>query len=181
MKVWAMQSKKCFSAEGTSVVIGMASGRVQGVETATLKRRDVAVANDLVSEVVSIPSTPGQFLLALQQRNTAVDVQGKETGEVLGSEDSSLWRVDLRTGELAPVGAFSGPVAALAQSADGTRLAWSSVAGTVILYDVTSGQQEALVPPGVSDDVESLAFSLDGEMLATGDRDGRLVLWSLAN
>lgn len=169
-----------FSGDGKSLVLGMESGRVQVVDTVTLKRSQVALAKARISEILPAPSKNGQFLVALEKRETGVSVYDPRTGEVFGLGDTALWRLDLQKGDLSPIGTFSGPIVSLAQSPDGERLAWSSL-GMVILYQPSSDQQEALPRPKASKEVTCLAFSQDGAMLATGDREGRIVLWSLAD
>jgi len=68
-----------------------------------------------------------------------------------------------------------GPVHNLAFDARG-RLGTGSTAGDVSLFEIPSGQRlRHLRQSGES--VESLAFSADGELVATGGRDGTMQVW----
>jgi WD40 repeat protein len=76
--------------------------------------------------------------------------------------------------------AHTGWVNALAFSPDGSMLASGSDDGTVIAWDVASGEKlHVLAGPG--DSVRSVAWSGDGTMLAAGDSAGGVFVWDAAS
>jgi WD40 repeat protein/DNA-binding SARP family transcriptional activator len=83
---------------------------------------------------------------------------------------------DASTGEqrLALVGHPEAP-RAIAFSPDGSRLVTGSVDGTARLWSAESGDQLAVLRPGVA--VFAVAFSPDGRLIATGEGDGGTSLW----
>ncbi|MES2713255.1 MAG: c-type cytochrome, partial [Pseudomonadota bacterium] len=75
--------------------------------------------------------------------------------------------------------ASSRPIAALAASADGTRLAAASLGGGVTLWSMPEGRLlHTLEGPGLP--VWSLGFSPDGATLWTGGADRQLRRWEVA-
>jgi WD40 repeat protein len=62
---------------------------------------------------------------------------------------------------------------------DGARLAVASAA-TVVLVDVATGARTEL-PLGVTDDVQAMAFSPDGQSIAVGSEKGDLLVFSIAD
>ena len=68
----------------------------------------------------------------------------------------------------------------IAVSPDGSRIASGSSDSTIRLWDVTSGEQVALLN-GHTDSVFSVVFSPDGHMLASGSRDSTIRLWDVTS
>jgi WD40 repeat protein len=64
-------------------------------------------------------------------------------------------------------------------SPKGTILAAGNVDGTITLWDVASGQQQASLDAG-TETVSAVAFSPDGAMLASAAADSRVLLWDVA-
>ena len=70
----------------------------------------------------------------------------------------------------------SGPVYAVALSADGRLLASGGMDGTVRLWEVTNGQQLAVLE-GHTSGVWGVVLNADGQLLASGSFDGSVRLW----
>jgi WD40 repeat protein/DNA-binding SARP family transcriptional activator len=101
----------------------------------------------------------------------------------------TLWNVARRVRVGNPLDVTSGSANAVAFSPDGSLLAAADADGTVVLFDVASHARvgRPLRPPYgpihapyQSRDVNDIAFSLDGRLLATAGNDGSMVLWDLA-
>ncbi|MEU9037665.1 WD40 repeat domain-containing protein [Streptomyces sp. NPDC048352] len=69
-------------------------------------------------------------------------------------------------------------VFALAAAADGSRLA-AAMGERVVLWDPSTPEEAALELVSHLSSVGALAFSPDGDLLATGDSDGHVLLWDV--
>ena len=112
------------------------------------------------------------------------------------SEDLSirLWDIDSEE-HLSTLTGHKKPVKVLVFSPDGNTLASAGMGGTVRLWDPGTGKQiRALVQFGLTDTdqefpaatrqtawIDTLAFSPDGSMLASGDHHGTVRLWRLSD
>ncbi|MDE0427259.1 MAG: WD40 repeat domain-containing protein [Candidatus Poribacteria bacterium] len=140
-------------------------------------------------------------------RYTVHSVAFSPDGKTLasGSEDNTIILWDTTTGEhtrtlASPTGPFVEPTGTLvghtdtvysvAFSPDGRTLASSSEDSTVLLWDTTTGEHiKTLARPtgpfvgptdplaGHTDTVYSVAFSPDGQILASGSADNTIILW----
>jgi len=93
-------------------------------------------------------------------------------------EGSSVRVWDLRRRVLTPV-QFRVTSASLAFSPDGGLLAAAAMGDGTEIRDAHSGRFVARLP--TDDLTRSVAFSPDGKLVATGQYDGRLLLWSTRN
>ena len=93
-----------------------------------------------------------------------------------------LWNVE--TGKLLrQLEKPDGVVNAVTFSADGRKLAWGTIPGTVRLWDVETGNQiqhfAGDYPADYMAVVDSVAISPDGRRLLTGSNEGRARLWDV--
>ena len=104
----------------------------------------------------------------------AVAFAGVSTLVSGSAEGVELWDLETRTGTTT---SLSAGVTAVAVSPDGATLASGSASGQVQLLDL-EGDRVAATLPGHTQAVRSLAFSLDGTVLASGGQDG-VRLWDV--
>jgi WD40 repeat protein/DNA-binding SARP family transcriptional activator len=138
--------------------------------TRRLARRLTRAASPIVGVAFS-PRDPN--LLALAQRDGPV----------------TLWDVAKRVRVGNPLDVTVGAENAVAFSPDGRTLAAADADGTVVLFDVASHVRvgRPLHPPYgpiieefQSRDINGIAFSRDGRLLATAGNEGSVVVWDLA-
>ncbi|MGD9144483.1 MAG: protein kinase [Anaerolineae bacterium] len=107
-----------------------------------------------------------------------------ETVKVWSLAPSSAEGTELRAGasgeEILTLSGHTGPVLSVVFDPDGTRLATTSLDGTVRVWDAATGQ-ELLALSGHTGPVQGIAFSPDGMLLATGGEDGAVKVWSLSS
>ncbi len=93
-----------------------------------------------------------------------------------GSRAEDYTRLNLPEGALGRLG--KGDMGAVDHSPDGTRIAVGSTIG-IWLYDAAAGTEIALLT-GNTGGVRSVSFSSDGQTLASGSRDGTILLWDMS-
>jgi WD40 repeat protein/DNA-binding SARP family transcriptional activator len=117
-------------------------------------------------------SPEGQFLATGSSEGTVIllDVQAALKNDIIVPP----WKVLEPAGE-----GHRSNVTSLAFSPDGQTLASGSFDGTVILWDVTTGQQ--IGPPLTGHDgwVTGVAFSSDGRTLASSGQDKKVLIWDI--
>jgi WD40 repeat protein len=106
----------------------------------------------------------------------ATSVDGTMLAEV-GSDDETLRLWNVSTGEKKIFPVTDGPLAAIAISADGQRLAIAHPSNVMVL-NTASGEVIQKLPPAK---IDCLAFSDDGRALATAGEGGTIQTWDLAS
>jgi WD40 repeat protein len=103
-----------------------------------------------------------------------------DSSAVLVASPTGSVAVDVRSG--AEVRRLSSALPPLAVSPDGKRLAAALDPDALVLgvFDLASGDTTATLP-GHSEQVDRLAFSPDGKLLATGGDDAVVMLWDAAS
>lgn len=119
-----------------------------------------------------------------------------DVGRVIGKHEIILWDTEtgkeirrLDGGNIYPSDIRSIPIVSLAFSPDGKTLASIDLLSTIIIWNVLTGEKINVFDPvsrntGIREQPalpsHSLAFSPDGKILATGYRDGSIILWNVA-
>lgn len=151
----------------------------------------LATSRELAIASVNTLSADPQLslLLALQAVKTTYNQNGTWTREA----EEALHRAVSTTQARLVLHGHTGVVYDVAYSPDGTRLATSSVDGTIKIWDVKTGQEvmtiheadtardntsEAIPDTEANHEVYAVAFSPDGSDLATGSHDGTAAVWN---
>jgi WD40 repeat protein len=177
-----------FSPDGTLLAVGTGDGTAELWNLTTGRQIGIGLSGDPSSGAMPVAFSPGGKLIAT----------GTEDGTV------RLWNVAGGLHSSAVLRA-SGPIQSLAFSPNGKLLAIDG--GVVSLWNVATRQRvgKTIVSPGnvsgkpgkairspglpavavlqgqgLSDPVDSVAFSPDGTTLATGTLDGSVELWDVA-
>jgi WD40 repeat protein/energy-coupling factor transporter ATP-binding protein EcfA2 len=129
----------------------------------------------LPPRVVNAPGSP--TLLALSRNGARLATAGADPTSV------RLWDLSGTTLVARELAAPDGANTALAISGDGRRLAIGDDQGVTLVYDLTdpSATPQRLSGLGGRSAVRSLAFSPDGQLLATGNADSQARLYNLAS
>ena len=122
----------------------------------------------------------------VERRKIFADGRSGSSVSADASNTVCLW--DVKTGrQLKRFEGHSGPVSSVDFSPDGRLIASGSFDGTVRVWDTADGQQKEVF----SDEgwktrkglqqagIYVVAFSPDGKFIASGGRDGTVVLWEL--
>jgi WD40 repeat protein/DNA-binding SARP family transcriptional activator len=137
-----------------------------GVVSWDWRTGDVVPIIDIVS-LIAIPSPTGHLIATTTRQAT-----GPDWGDTVDVWDPATGR------RVATLAGNTGGVLGLAFSADGSRLATSSVDGTLRIWDPSSGDP-LLVLRGHHVAAYSVAFSPDASRLASVGVDGVVRVWAL--
>ena len=165
-----------FSPDGTTIASGSRTGTVRMWDVAT--GEPLATLTGHTDTVEALAFSPDGKTLA-------------STGKDLSIR---LWDIDSEE-HLSTFTGHKKPVKILVFSPDGNALASAGMGGTVRLWDPGTGKQvRALVQFGLTETnqefpaatrqtawIDTLAFSPDGSMLASGDHQGTVRLWRLSD
>jgi WD40 repeat protein/chitodextrinase len=99
---------------------------------------------------------------------------------VTASDDGTVRRYDVVTGELIRVYTGEGKINAVAFSPDGLELVWAESGGNLVLVEVASGAVIRTFT-GHNATVNDVAFSPDGTQILSGSNDRRALLWNVAD
>jgi WD40 repeat protein len=161
-----------------------------GVEA--FRSHETVQTRGLLMENAYIKPERRAYLMGQSSWVTVVAFNPDPTAKMLASDgdDNTVILWDIETGE--PIGrplhGHPEGVRTLAFSPDGRWLASGSGRATILLWDVSrqpNTSVETGEPVGVlfgehDDDVTSVAFSPDGQILASGSLDQTIVLWDVA-
>lgn len=160
-------------------------GTVFGVDS----KRVVSVGRDRAAKLID--ANAGQFLENVNQLRgelAAIARDPKHDEVVIGGEDRIpyLYLLDrprnMKVGEEATLvrklEPQDGPITALDWSSDGKRIAVAGAAPTVNLYDPETGARTATCR-GHAAGIYSIAFSADGQQIATGGFDGQVRIYKV--
>lgn len=143
-----------FSPDGKEIAVGREAGRVLVIDVASATRRDIATTEWWTWRPCSIAfSLDGKRLAAGCRENARVwDLASGRLITTFEGHDTFLF------GERAPV-------TALAYAPDGRAIATGGSRGDIRIWDPDSGTERLHIP---SYNIQHLAFSPDGKMLANG-------------
>jgi hypothetical protein len=169
--VWDLSTRRSRPAQGNQ-------GIVYGLALSPKRDRLATVGEDGVARVVDLKT--GASVALTGHLKPLLGVAFSRDGQHLaaGGEDSqvSLWR--LRTGQRTVLKGHSRRVQAIAFAPKQDLMASVGAGRQVILWDVRTGKQLASLEAH-RDEVMCVTFSPDGGTLATGCKDGEVILWSL--
>jgi len=159
-----------------------ASGLAFSQRAAAVRQRDQASYNQVVAEALQYGAS--DTMLAAQLNLAAYRIQPTPdlASRLLNTENAPLPSL---------LAAGSGPVNSVAFSPDGHTMASGDADGTTRLWDVTDPAHPRPLgrplPSGPSNGpvgtalVQSVTFSSDGRMLASGDSGGTVQLWDVTD
>jgi WD40 repeat protein len=100
---------------------------------------------------------------------------------VVSGTDITTWDVSFGTRTIVPVVPSRGGTVFVAISSDAHKLAWCAVDGPIVIWDRDVIPIHQTLKSQDLQKVGSLAFSPDGKTLASGDLEGRVLIWNVEN
>lgn len=173
-------------------LVGESRAMLAGVRSGGDRR---AIQQMLAAEVLEPGSDPESLLNTLidtrrlvQVINVPTSVRGVNVSPdgrqvVAGGDDGLIRRWDLESGDPIgePLAGHTGKVVAAQYVSDGRWIASTGADETVRIWDAATGVVvHVLTGLYDPDRVTTMAFSLDGALVVTGNRDGTAQLWEVA-
>lgn len=110
--------------------------------------------------------------------NVSMSPDGRHLAVAVERRNGGVWVHDLLS-DLRTVVALGESVGSVQFSPDGSRLAYGTTSGQVVVLNWPARQEIARLPvPQKVREGFGMAFSPDGSRLATGDRSGRIAVWA---
>jgi WD40 repeat protein len=170
---WAYLQTK---TDTSSVVLSGHSSPVLHVEFA--HDGATVLTRSLGTNISWNPGTGALLQRMDDDRGAAFSADGTRVAAISANDNTvRIWDVAANK-ELATLRGHAKPVACVAFSPDGKRVATGSADHTARLWDTASGQ-EAGVLPGHTGAVKAVAFSPNGSRLATAGGDGVARVWDV--
>jgi WD40 repeat protein/transcriptional regulator with XRE-family HTH domain len=166
-----------------TVLAVAASGFAFSQRAAAVKQRDQAIYNQVVAEALQLGSTDTTLAAQLNLAANRIQQTQDLASRLVNTENTPL---------PAPLAAGAGFVYSVAFSRDGHVMASGNSDGTIRLWNVADPVHprplgQPLPSPPVTSSaggtaiVQSVTFSRDGRTLASGDNEGNIQLWDVAD
>lgn len=166
-------SSVCFSHDGQAIAIGDINGAIKlwSLESESLK---VVASLAALSRVHSLSFSHDDTKLA-----SSHEYEGRDSLPEWSS--LRLWNPTEYNDEFKKFPDATYSVLCTCFSPDGQTLASTTVSQTILLRDLTLPYNSCDTLEGHESDVYSVCFSPNGELLASGDEDGIIKIWHVAN